>query len=150
MFKQKEGGRVTLERDTCALIVGVNENQQLQQSKDEKDKSYSISLSKQPLHWQQYPLPEPQQTIVFSSAYWLQKTNRYLWSWQEEIYSHSEVQRCAGLSLLTGWLCFFWLFNCRAVWSSSLLLCWWRRCLSAECVASPGTLSDHFHTESFG
>lgn len=50
MFKQKEGGRVTLERDMVALIVGVNENEQLQQSKDEKDKSYSISLSQQPLH----------------------------------------------------------------------------------------------------
>lgn len=46
MFRQKEGGHVTLERDTRSLIVGVNENQQLQQSKEEEDKPYqSLTLT---------------------------------------------------------------------------------------------------------
>lgn len=128
MLKQKEGGCVTLERDTCALIVGVNE--QLQQSKEKSLRAAS---------WRQHSLPEPQQTIVFSSVYFLQKkqqTYRYIrdvsrkrWgAFTGALRSLGGGTRSERRLIITDRLCFSWLFNCRAVWSSRLLLCWWRRC----------------------
>lgn len=145
MFKQKEGGRVTLERDTCA------------HSGDERERT-AATIQRRKRHVIQYQSLTA--AISLTTIHFLSLNKRLQFLLRTAFRRQTDIcevgrkrfihiQRFRGVQAYHYWQVGFAFPDCLIAGrcEARLLLCWRRRCLSAECVASPGMLSYNFHTE---